>query len=468
MLNYIGHFLKMNALTKENIKNQLFYFSKEALSTIALKSKCGITSSANEFRIKNIPTNDINTFENISPLLCIYKKADAKLVNSNDRLIWNEEKFKKEISVSANAFMTLSLLQLTDYYKNFKNIDESKYSLSLLYLKLSQKQLDFYAAHLRNDEGVFVDKTDLSNISTEELNFEEKNKNFNFSDQAMMMAAYYKYSTLSEGKDSIDYKNFALDIFNMLLQFKDDLYEKSFEELTKVCFGINIFYEYSRLPKALNLSLDIADFINENYLSKYSTLSEKNLKNECLHLINNLILFKSTGIVKFKETSTNIYNKLVDLYSPESGIFLQPSDKKELSYSCDEISLYLISLVLNSELGSSDDSSNVIIIDVYKHQLINSGIISSWPECPDLDNAERYRNFSHKAEDMLEDNNFRMDSVPIPTNNEIAPVFLKNVSYNRKKDVFNESKKSFDSSKNMMLFFMFTHFFNKQNNFAKA
>ena len=193
LLKYIGHYMRINVLTKENIKNQLFFFSKEALRNTVLNSKCGITIPSNEVRTKNIPKNDINIFDSFSPLLCIYKKANCKLVNVNNSFVWNEDKFKKEVSITGNTLMTLSLLELTEYLKGYKDIDNEKYLLSIFYLSLAGKQLDFYISNLRNDDGVFVDKKDLSDNVTYDLKFEVKSKNYNFSDQAFIMAAFHKY-----------------------------------------------------------------------------------------------------------------------------------------------------------------------------------------------------------------------------------------------------------------------------------
>ena len=45
-----------------------------------------------------------------------------------------------------------------------------------------------------------------------------------------------------------------------------------------------------------------------------------------------------------------------------------------------------------------------------------------------------------------------------PNNTGIAPVFSKSVTYSLKKNSFRDSKASFDSSKNIYLFFMFIYY----------
>ena len=72
----------MNSLNQSKVNNQLFYFAKESLKQIVLFSKCGITLKGSSLE-KTLPNNDINIVKNISPLLCIYKKADSKISLKN-------------------------------------------------------------------------------------------------------------------------------------------------------------------------------------------------------------------------------------------------------------------------------------------------------------------------------------------------------------------------------------------------
>lgn len=461
ILKYIGPFLRINTLNKENIENQLFYLSKETLKDFVLNSNCGIATSSKDLKIKNIASNDISTFKNFSPLLCIYKKGSCKLVSSieySKNLAWNEEKFKKEVCIPGNALMTLGLLELVDYYKKFKSINSTNHNLETLYINLCKKQLEFAASYFRNEEGVFVDKKDLSNPLTGEIQFTEKNKNFNFSDQALYMAAFYKYSTYDD-KEAESYRNFSMDIFNMFVQFKEDLYQLSFKELSKVCIDLNLFCKYSNNTEAKLLLIDLSELLIDTYKNNINIPENDKLNSQCLMFINCLLLYTDTGILKFKDICDDIHEKLLNLYNPELGIFMKVSDKKEIDFSCDEIMLYLLSLLLYSNIEDIDTDDTSIIIDIYKHQVINSGIIMSWPEAPNLDNVERYTNFSLKSEDLIDEQNFRMASLPTPENNEIAPVFLKHVVYNRKKESFVEPRITFDSTKNFLIFFAMIYFF---------
>lgn len=450
-MKYIGPFLRMNSLKKEDIQNQLFYLSKESIKHIVLYSKCGICVPLKELDTKKSSNFDINIFKGISPLLCIYKKANPKLLNLENKLCWNEEKFKKEINILGNAFMTICLLELSEYYSDFNNIDNNLYSQSKLYLVIAKKQLEFYASYFRNEEGVFVDKTDKTDSMNIELKFEEKNKSFKFSDQAFVMAAYYKYSCMANDQYSESYKNFSLDILKMFIKFREDLYDLNREELIKLCLGLNLFCAYSNNRDAKILLLDLCELIREKNNEENETINDKKLEYDCLTYIDYILFYKNTGLTKFNEECEKICSKLIELYNPDSSIFDLSYDKRNIIYMCTDIMLYLLTLIIHSKINW-EDTNNIIISDVFKHQVVNSGIIMSWPDAPDLKSRERYKNYSLKAEDLLDEQQFKMPSIPSPENSEVAPVFLKSVTYNRKKAEFSDSKTTFDSNKNMLIF----------------
>ena len=461
-MKFIGPFLRINTLNKNNIKNQFFYLSKESLKDIVFDSKCGIYNTpVKELKSKSFSKTDINTINLNSPLLCIYKKADAKLKSQDGTLTWNENKVKKEITVNSNAFMTLSLLELSDYYRSFKNIDDSKYALSPMYLKVCKEQLEFYATYFRNKDGLFVDKVDLTDPMSQEFNFENKNNKFKFSDQAFMMAAYYKYSCYDKENNEQEYEKFALDILDMFIQYKEEIYNASFEELNKVCLALNVFYKYSGLEKCESLLLDFSDLLIEQYNTKPSLIINAKLDYSCMLFINCTLLYKNTSLHKFKITSDDLYEKLTKLYESEKGILLKESNEKEINYTCDELLLYMYSLMTYSDINNMEEDS-YMLQDIFKHQIIDSGIVLSWPDSPSLDSTEHYRNFSLKSEDLLQEEDFRMSSIGTPESNELASIYIKNVVYNKRKESFKQSKLSFDSSKNMFIFFLSIFFRNEQ------
>ena len=119
-MRYIGPFFRMNSLSQKDIEGQLFYLSREAIKTIVLNSKCGILSSFRASK-KSSHTNNINTLSNFSPLICIYKKSSPVFIHNKTSHGFDESSFKKDINPTTNALMTLTLLELSNYYSNYKD-----------------------------------------------------------------------------------------------------------------------------------------------------------------------------------------------------------------------------------------------------------------------------------------------------------------------------------------------------------
>jgi hypothetical protein len=442
----------MNTLSTNNIEKQLLFFSRESFKHILLNSKCGVTSNLQQLKLKNLPNLDSNIFKKISPLLCIYKKANPKLKVDKDSLSWDEDTFKKEVNISSNTFMNLMLMDASNYYNQFENIDSNLFTLSKIYSQLAVKQLDFFSSYLRSADGVFVDKKNSSEEAEDQLKFEDKEKKFKFSDQALCMAAYYKVSNLPDNTDAEAYKSFSLDILNMLLNYKDQLYDLSLEEINKLCLAFNIFYEESKNETAKYMLIDLYDLLIDKINEACEADSNVKVDNLCMGYINLNCAHDSLSLLKFKEERDKILEKLNSYYDTEKGIFIKNTEKKDIEFSSQEVVLYTLCQIIN--LKNNPDTNTSILSDVYKRQLINSGLILSWPDTPSLESAERYRNFTTKSEDLLEDDYFRMPSIPTPESNELAPIFIKSVNYNKKKDVFEQSKNTFDSSKNMSLLYL--------------
>lgn len=453
-MRYIGPFLRINILNNDNIKSQLFHFSKESLRHIVLHSGCGIISRNANLKIKPLPNDDDITNSVISPLLCVYRKADGKLLKEKDKLLWNHRKFKREINICANGYMTLGLLYLSDYYRKFKDVDEDKYKLSKYYVDLSIEQLEFFALYCRNSEGVFVDKYDSTDPLQKEYFLTDKNMKFKFSTQALLMAAYYKCATLSEDNNE-NFKSFALDIMNLFSSLKQEIYNTSHDELVKICLAFNILYECSKLEKANELLVDFSELMIENINHMPPSVIRDNIDISCLCYINSILTYKNTNLSHFKDAAFKIFNNLEKLYNNDDGIFIKDISEKENKFSSDEIILYLYVFMIQESLLSDNEKTELAskIHGLYKKQVVSSGIILRWPEAPSLDNPERYRNFSCKAEDLLDDNYFRFSSYVNNDTNDLAPIFVKNISLNRKKESYKHYKHSFDSCKNMFNFF---------------
>ena len=450
ILKYIGPFLRMNNLSKENIYGELFHLSKESIKTLYLNSKCGIVFPFRSSKKSHTSTNDINISKDFSPLVCIYKKSSPLFIHNKLSYGFDTSSFKREISPTANALFTMSLLELIEYYSLFQDKSENISNLNALYKILCKKQLEFYNTNLRNSEGFFIDKKNSITDSSKDYNLVDDSKKIKIQDQAYMMIAYYSYG-ISNIDDPLksEYKSFSLQILDMLLSYKDYIYSLSLTECCMILTALNIFFEISYNESCRELIMDLSDYIINIYekLNK----SEDNIEISCMlcFALNNS--YSNTQIINFKDKSLNILAYLKDIYDDNKKLFLKPSSKKEIKYSSTELCLYLLITLL-------DTDDNKSLYDLYKTTIINSGIITSWPDAPTLDDIERYKNLSLLSDDMIDEGYFRADNFPSFHDTGLASIFLKNIIYSRKKDTFYSSKNTFDSGKNAFIFYLFIHY----------
>lgn len=457
-MRYIGPFFRMNSLSEKEINGQLFYLSKEAVKTIVLNSKCGLVSQIKKYN-KLSSSIDITTNSNFSPLLCVYRKASPTFIHSKNSNGFDEETFKKEINPSTNALMSLCLLELLDYYRSFESIDKSIYSINEIYKNLAKDQLDFYSTHLRNREGVFVDKKNILENNSKNFNLVDKDKKFKFSDQSFMMIAYYLYSIKNPNDESSDlYKEFSEQILKMFCDFKDQIYDCSLDEVCKVLLSLNVLYSYNYNNDELkDLIIDLADYAMCKFDEKDYYIDSLDTASLCSIVLT--LSYKHTKILTFSEKTTEIINRLYTLYDEDKGAFYKLSSKKEIKYSCFDITFYILAFIIYQSTISNSNEYRMMISTIYKKFIINSGLITSWPEAPTLDDYERYRGFSLNSNDMVDESYFRMPNIPTPDSTGIAPIFNKYITYNKRKDSFSISKNTFDSYRNFLNFFLLIHLF---------
>ncbi|WP_302633289.1 hypothetical protein [uncultured Clostridium sp.] len=456
----MGPFFRMNNLSQDEINTQLFFFAKEAIRTIVLESKCGLVSSIKSYK-RLSSNNDISINSNISPLLCVYKKASPNYIHSKNSNGFDEDTFRKEINPTSNALMTLSILELADYYDNFKDKDRNLYAFHDIYKKLAKEQLEFYSVNLRSTDGTFTSKKNNGENNYKNFNLSDKDKKFKFSDQAYMMLAYYLYSLKNPESDVYDaYKAFAMEILQVFVEFKDKIYETSLDEICKILLAFNVLYSYDDLDDLKLLIIDFADYAMNKLDEKDYYVEE--LDTVCLCSIALSLSYKHTNILGFFDKTSEIINKLYDLYDAKNEAFYKLSSKKDIKYSCFDINFYFLAFVIYSDINENKSSYKDLISSIYKKFFISSGIITSWPEAPTLDDYERYRGYSLKSTDMLNETYFKMSNIPTPSSSGTAPIFIKYVNYNKKKDEFTTSHISFDSYKNFFLFYLFIFFFKDQ------
>lgn len=450
----------MNSLSIKEVESQISFFCREALKHIVLESRCGICIDHKTLKTL-VSKNYIEQFKNNTPLLCIYKKGKPNIYSSKYSKSWDMSTFKKEILVFPNALMTLCMLEATKYYDQFKDIDNSVYNISNIYKDLSKIQLDFYYKNLRNSEGFFINKKEEHQSTYKEVNFSEKDSDVSFIDQGYMMLSYYLYSMTCNNKDSLEFKNFSLEILDMFYNFKDNMYLESFNNCCNLCLIFNIMYEYSREEKSKDLLIDLSEFTLSKYTEK--TLSLSNIENITLLCLNMLLAYRNTNMSLFQDSFHDIGTLLKNLYDEDKCILKKTSDKKDIKYHSKELVPFLINLIIYSNENVEDNTLNNIIPNFYKKYFFDSGLITSFPDAPTLDSSERYTNFSLKSDDLLDESMFRITNSISPSLSGLAPIFTKNIVYSTKKNTLSNSSITFDSSINMFLIFLSLHLLGKYN-----
>ena len=456
-MRYIGPFFRMNSLSHCEICGQLFHLSKEAVKLLALNSKCGYTLSSRSAK-KIASTKDISILSKFSPVLCLYKKSSPIFMHNKTSNGFDSSSFKREIIPTTNALLTMSLLELSDYY-SFLSKDSSNYQLAKGYRQLAHEQLDFYYENLRNAEGIFIPKKSLFENNSKETNLIDKNRKFAFSDQAFMMNAYYLYSKYEDNEQvKTDYEEFSNQILQMFLDYKEALYNLSFDEGLKTLLAFNIYYKNSKNKSIVPLIIDLSEFMINKFDEKNYYI--ESLDKSALLAINLMYSYEHTTLVTFKDKYCEIMDKLLSLYDEDNNVIENLTTKKEIKYTSFDICFYLLSIIMYADISDTLREYNSTISKIYKKYILNSNIVTSWPEAPDLDNEERYMNFSTLSKDMLDETFFTMPNLPSLSTTGMAPVFLKNIVYSRKKEDFKTSdKKTFDSYKNMFIFYMFIYTF---------
>lgn len=442
--NHLGKFLKLNSLEYPLIEYQLFNFSKESLKQILLSSKCGEIINGKEFKDKPPNTDLLNT-KHIYPLACLYKKAKPKIKSEKNIYYWKPEKIKKNVDILSNAYMTLSVLNLAEYYEKIIYDEKKRNDIVKFYVSCAKCQLNYYLNNFRNELGLFVNKIALSDNENKNYNttFSTCDSSFEFSSQAYLMVCFCKCSILL--KDTSPYKlpflNFSKEIENMFIEFKNDILnyhnKKSIELLQAFTLYINM--NNNKDTPIINLSLDII----ENLFSKYS-LSSISTYDKFL-LYNVLIKLRST-ILNQNNDAFSEQKKLISEYIWDlDEIFLDKNlYKNEIIDTYDIIAYELYLLKVNKHES----------LKFYNDVLIPSKIFSSFPNIPKNYESEKYFQFNHKTENIIPDKYFKPSSYKTMNECDLTPIICKNIRFLQDKNKFSKPKIKFDSKINMRLIYL--------------
>ncbi|MGL5574762.1 MAG: hypothetical protein ACRDCW_04315, partial [Sarcina sp.] len=268
---------------------------------------------------------------------------------------------------------------------------------------------------------------------------------------------YHAYSKMTDDtKEAETFKNFSLEILDMFETRKDFLYDESLEDCSHICFALNQMYSLSKNQKCKNLLLDMSDFIHSQCLD-YG-IDEKDMSLATLTSINLYLTYSNTGLLTFKESFSDMCKLFKSLFNEELSTFIKPGDKKDIKYYNLENILYLVNLILYNKT-KDDRVTDELICNYFKQSVVHSSILTSFPASPNLDSPERYKHFSSKSSDLLDDLMFCLPDITTPESNCLAPIFLKSTTYSKKKGGFTSSKTNFESFNNLFLDYLILDLF---------
>lgn len=441
--NHLGNFLKLSSLNSPITEYQLFNFSKESLKQIFLNSKCGEIINGKEF--KNKPSNaDLVGTKNIYPLICLYKKAKPKIKTEKNILNWKDHKIKKKVDILSNAYMSLSLLTLAEYYNEIIKDEKKRKEIFKFYVSSVKCQLKYYINNFRNEIGLFVNKFSQKNENKKESTpiFESLDNSIDFSSQAYLMICFFKCSNML--KDTSPYKipflNFSYEIEKMFIDFKNDILECPPKKLVELLSAFQLYLNSKDTPSEnfINLLFNIV----ETLLQKISLSSIGTY--EKILLYKTFLYLKSYILDKNLISFTNA-NNLMSEYLWEFQDFLNNSnfEANEILNAEDLVS-YQIYLIETNKQKS---------INFYNETFLPSKIFTCFPNIPKKYESEKYFHFEHREQNIIPDKFFKPNSYKTMNEMNLTPIICKNLYFLQDKNKFSKPKQKFDSSINMKLIF---------------
>lgn len=449
--NHLGKYLKLSSINSPIIEYQLFNFAKESIKHIFLTSKCGEIINGKEFKDK--PSNsDLLGTKNVYPLCCLYKKAKPKIKSENGIFSWKDKHIKKKIDILSNAYMTLCILTLADYYNKIIKNEKKRKEVVKFYLSSSKCQLNYYLKHFRNELGLFVNKK-YNEGSNGEVYFTQNsnNEDFDFAAQAYLMICFRKCSNMlkEESPYKLPFLNFSTEMEKMFYDFKKDLLKQPSHKIIDTLSALQM---YSKLHS--NNNVEILNLIFEIIDNLFKTTSMSSLNTYYkLQLYNSLLSIKSHTFENIQdnylETTKEISEYLWDL----QDIFSQPNfEVNEINSAYDLLSYQIYICSVDSQKA----------LNFYNTVLIPSKVFSCFPNLPKKHESERYFNFEHKEQYKIPDSFFKPFSYKTISEVNLTPIIAKDIHYSFEKNKFTTSKYKFNSLINTNLCFLILTSFKNQ------
>lgn len=411
--------------SKENINRQALVYSFSNILTLSILSGFGIkyelsneivedfiNKTCNKDRkgvIEDTLNDDFVFVENLVPVKAIYSgtrinnfSRDELQHNTNIDLKLNNRKSKMELKPKNQGLLILNEVNLAKFLYDKSIIKRNRQAsppekfIGMLLFNSAINQGLFSNNNLRNSEGFFIEKENLSQDSNE-FDLKEKNNKIDWEDQVYMLWAYAKlYETLMDNtfkrytslSNASIFKDYAFDIINILKNNEQEIINlntASFSALTSsIIEALNILdKEKEHLGFVLSLCDELYTrekkkgfMLSNRYLNRAASLASHFKSIEAL--TNG---FEYTNLDLFLNTSEKIYNNLNAIWDDSIGLF--KLDKNHtIKYSSKSISYVLKSLNKLSRVTNSlqvKESINNQLTSFFDSSINETGLQASPP-----------------------------------------------------------------------------------------
>ncbi|TDT58417.1 hypothetical protein [Fonticella tunisiensis] len=444
--------LKLSAFSLANIEWGCLY---SGAGIIDILSEKDVQRLNNACGIKNIQ----ELTKDVALLKCIYKKAKSSFTSPPDEIInpgrymWDFTSFNKEISLSSQAYGMLSLCRGAEVLMNSRPVT------GILMKKSAEAYYDFTTTYLRNDDGLFVSAENKTRFISDELNIKQNKGEPKLLDQVLIHEAFLSLYNLTSNKNikiyynssSDNYLNEANNIFNYLFNNYNLLLESSSRNISQFISSfarccmmqkdplrrVNYQHMIALLCAELESRIKITGEVEKNY-NDFETASLITHFRVASALLEG---FWETGIEKFKEISTAIYQFVENFFDYSLNLFVQ-GDYKKISYSSRDIA-EIIKFLFMYHVETQDERVFNVLNRFYESAVLRSGIVQSIPD--------RHINLLG-YEGMID------ECIPLMADSGRAPVFLKSFRINTKKITALTVSKHFSSSHSLYLSYTVLHY----------
>ncbi|WP_432663160.1 hypothetical protein R9X47_21560 [Wukongibacter baidiensis] len=461
--------------SKENIRRQALIYSFSNILTLSMLSgfgiKCDMTSRAlegyieelnKEFNINTDESEESNELQdllcaidpslepekenylsldknlkfikNLNPIKAIYSKAslvpssdNGFEKNTNFALDLANNKLEKQLNPKNQGLLILNELNLSkllydkSLVKRNQNTTFEEKLIAMILLELAINQAIFCHEHLRNNQGLFVEKVNLS-CNLNEIDLDDNKAEIDWEDQVYMISAYaLLYETLSDSKyekyfdhNKADiFKGYAFDLLSILENHEYEILELETASLSSstssIIEALNILDDDR---KHLSFTLSLCDELYAREKRDGFMLSHRHTK-ETASLASHFKSiealtrgFEFTNFNMFLNASEEIYKNLNSTWDDNLGLFnLDGSDS--IRYSSKSISYVLKSL---NELSKTTSSSNLKeniknqLTDFFDSSINGAGLQSPPPSLRmDMNMFRSSEPVSSVIEDIIED-----------------------------------------------------------------